>query len=121
MAPHGSSARAKRPGMNGFTSMPISKKRLAEIAAIADEDIDTSDIPEAGEEFFKTAKLTVPSGYARSGVRAQAVGSSTRRFAVPAVSVTYAQNGSSTKANALGMRPQPESGHGNRGAPEPLI
>ena len=41
--------------------MPISKKRLAEIAAIADEDIDTSDIPEAGEEFFKKAKLTVPS------------------------------------------------------------
>ena len=40
--------------------MPISKKRLAEIAAIADEDIDTSDIPEAGEEFFKKAKLTVP-------------------------------------------------------------
>ncbi len=40
--------------------MPISKKRLAEIAAIADEDIDTSEIPEADEEFFKKAKLTMP-------------------------------------------------------------
>jgi hypothetical protein len=47
--------------------MPISEKRLAEIAAIADEDIDTSDIPEAGEEFFKKAKLIAPSGYALSG------------------------------------------------------
>ena len=40
--------------------MPISKERAAEIEAIADEDIDTSDIPEAGEEFFKKAKLVMP-------------------------------------------------------------
>src|SRR5216683_5249420 len=115
MAPHGSSARAKRPGMNGNTSMPISKKRLAEIAAIADEDIDTSDIPEADEEFFKKAKLTVPDRSALSGASTHVVGRSTRKFAVPAVSVTYAQNGSSTKANALGMRPMQERAYEKRG------
>jgi hypothetical protein len=85
--------------------MPISKKRLGEIAAIADEDIDTSDIPEAGEDFFKRAKLTVPPGYALSALRARTAGGAASRFAVPAVSVTYARNGSSTRANALGMRP----------------
>lgn len=37
---------------------PISKKRLCEIARIADEDIDTSDIPETSEDFFKRAKFT---------------------------------------------------------------
>ncbi len=56
--------------------MPISKKRLAEIAAIADEDIDTSDIPEADEEFFKKAKLVVPGGSAVSTVRAEKAGRS---------------------------------------------
>ena len=40
--------------------MPISKKRITEIAAIADEDIDTSEIPEATEDFFKGAKLVLP-------------------------------------------------------------
>jgi hypothetical protein len=34
----------------------ISQERLAEIAAIKDEDIDFSDIPEQGEEFFKKAR-----------------------------------------------------------------
>lgn len=43
--------------MNRNTSMPISANRLAEIAAIADEDIDTSDIPEAREEYFRKARL----------------------------------------------------------------
>lgn len=100
--------------------MPISKKRLAEIAAIADEDIDTSDIPEAGEEFFKKAKLTVPSRSALSGVSAHEVGRSTR-FTVPAVSVTYARNGSSTKANALGMRPMQERAYERRGEQYVLI
>lgn len=38
----------------------VSEKRLAEIEAIADEDIDTSDIPEVGEEFFRKARITVP-------------------------------------------------------------
>ena len=40
--------------------MSISKERLREIAAIADSDIDTSDIPELDEEFFKNAKLVMP-------------------------------------------------------------
>src|SRR5260370_37580553 len=111
MAPHGSSARAKRPGMNGNTSMPISKKRLAEIAAIADEDIDTSDIPEADEEFFKKARLIMP------GASAHVLDSSARKFAVPAVSVTYARNGSSTRANALGMRRMPGRAEQKPGAP----
>jgi superfamily II DNA or RNA helicase len=101
--------------------MPISKKRLAEIAAIADEDIDTSDIPEAGEEFFKKAKLITPGGSAPSGASAHVVGSTTRRFTVPAVSVTYAQNGSSTRANALGMRPMQERAYERRGEQYLLI
>ena len=42
--------------------MPISDKRLADIVAIADEDIDTSDIPEADEAWFKEAKLVIPQG-----------------------------------------------------------
>src|SRR5271169_5984956 len=121
MERHGSSARAKRPGMNGNTSMTISKQRLAEISAIAEEDIDTSDIPEAGEEFFKKAKLIMPSGSAFSGAGTHVVGSSTRKFAVPAVSVTYARNGSSTKANALGMRPMQERAYERRGEQYLLI
>jgi superfamily II DNA or RNA helicase len=100
--------------------MTISKKRLAEIAAIADEDIDTSDIPEAGEEFFKKANLIVPGGSAFSGVSVHKVGDSTR-FSVSAVSVTYAQNGSSTKANALGMRPMQERAYERRGEQYLLI
>ena len=35
--------------------------------------------------------------------------------AVPSISVTYAQNGSSTKANALGMRPMQERAYEKRG------
>ena len=42
--------------------MPVSQKRLGEIAAIADEDIDTSDIPEADEAWFEGAKLVRPPG-----------------------------------------------------------
>ena len=42
--------------------MPISQERLAEIESIADEDIDTSDIPEADEAWFKSAKLVIPQG-----------------------------------------------------------
>ena len=40
--------------------MPISQERLAEIAAIADDDIDTSDIPEADGAWVKGAKLVLP-------------------------------------------------------------
>jgi hypothetical protein len=52
--------------MNESFSMPISRERLAEIEAIPDEAIDTSDIPEAGEDFFKRAKLGLPNEMASS-------------------------------------------------------
>lgn len=42
--------------------MPVSKERLAEIEAIPDAEIDTSDIPEMDETFFATAKLILPPG-----------------------------------------------------------
>ena len=42
--------------------MPVSQKRLGEIAAIADDDIDTTDIPEADEAWFEGAKLVRPPG-----------------------------------------------------------
>lgn len=48
--------------------MPISKKRLAEIEAIRDEDIDTSDIPEMDESFFETAKLVMPAGTSKTAI-----------------------------------------------------
>ena len=40
---------------------------------------------------------------------------------VPSISVTYAQNGSSTKANALGMRPMQERVYEKRGEQYLLI
>jgi superfamily II DNA or RNA helicase len=101
--------------------MSISKKRMAEIAAIADADIDTSDIPEAGEAFFRKAKLTMPRASALAGESARTVGSSTTRVAIPSVSVSYARNGSSTKANALGMRPMQERAYEKRGEQYLLI
>ena len=90
--------------------MPISKERLAEIAAIPDRDIDTSDIPEAGEDFFRKARLVLPGGPAATG-----------QIAVPSVSVTYARTGASTKANALGMRPMQERAYEHRGEQYLLI
>jgi hypothetical protein len=39
----------------------------------------------------------------------------TETHAIPSVSVTYAGNGSSTKANALGMRPMQERAYQKRG------
>ncbi len=41
--------------------------------------------------------------------------------AVPSVSVTYAQDGTSTKANALGMRPMQERAYQKRGEQYLLI
>ena len=43
--------------------MPVSKDRLAEIDAIPDGEIDTSDISEMDERFFATAKLVLPPGW----------------------------------------------------------
>ena len=48
--------------------MPIPKERLAEIDAIPDATIDTSDIPEMDEEFFASAKLVLPPGTSREAV-----------------------------------------------------
>ena len=101
--------------------MPISKERLAEIEAIADEDIDTSEIPEAGEDFFKKARLVAPDGRLASGAHARVDGAPTGRFSVPAVSVSYARTGSSTRANALGMRPMQERAYEKRGEQYLLI
>ena len=42
--------------------MPITRRRLTEIAAIADEDIDTSEIPQADEAWFGSAKLLIGQG-----------------------------------------------------------
>ncbi len=40
--------------------MSISTKRLREIEAIQDEDIDYSDIPEADASFWRRAELQMP-------------------------------------------------------------
>jgi superfamily II DNA or RNA helicase len=91
--------------MKESTSMVISKKRLAELAAMPDGEIDTSDIPEVEEAFFKSAKLKKPS----------------HRGHVPSVSVSYARTGASTKANALGMRLMQERAYERRGEQYLLI
>jgi hypothetical protein len=61
-------------------SMPISKKRAAEIAAMADKDIDTSDIPEAGEDFFRNAKLRSPDHLAWASTNGSAKRKKRRDF-----------------------------------------
>ena len=40
--------------------MSISEKRLKELAAMKDADIDYSDIPELDDEFWKNARLVDP-------------------------------------------------------------
>ena len=40
--------------------MTISNRRLKEIKAIREEDIDYSDIPELGEDFFRQAEVWMP-------------------------------------------------------------
>jgi superfamily II DNA or RNA helicase len=50
-----------------------------------------------------------------------AAGMSNGRTSIPSVSVSYARNGSSTKANALGMRPMQERAYERRGEPYLLI
>ena len=40
--------------------MSISTKRLQEIEAIQDEDLDYSDIPETDESFWRRAELQIP-------------------------------------------------------------
>jgi superfamily II DNA or RNA helicase len=104
--------------------MPISRKRAAEIEAIPDEDIDTSDIPEASAAFFQTARLTLPKMAGERDDGTPPNGNPPRPRnpqMVPSVSVSYAHNGSSTKANALGMRPMQELAYQKRGEKYLLI
>ena len=48
--------------------MTISKERLAEINAMPDDQIDTSDIPELDESFFEKARLVLPAGMTKKKV-----------------------------------------------------
>lgn len=49
--------------------MSISKKRLKELKAIKDEDIDYSDIPELDASFWKNAVIRKPENKERLTVR----------------------------------------------------
>ncbi|CAH2920056.1 MAG: FIG006126: DNA helicase, restriction/modification system component YeeB [uncultured Paraburkholderia sp.] len=93
--------------------MPISKV-FNNKDDIPDEDIDMSEIPELGPNFFADVILTRPGENLINRVR------SSRRN-IPSVSVTYAQNGASTKVNALGMRPMQERAYEKRGEQYLLI
>src|SRR5262245_27278722 len=94
--------------------MPISPKRLAELAAKSEEDIDMSDADELGDKFFSKAVLNRPGGNVVDAVR--------RTFErVPSVAVNYAQTGKSTRANHLGMRPMQERAFEKRGEQYLLI
>lgn len=93
--------------------MPISKI-FTNIGDISDDDIDTSEIPELDASFFANAILTRPGESLIEKVR-------TSRRNVPSVAVTYARNGASTKANALGMRPMQERAYQKRGEQYLLI
>lgn len=70
-----------------------------------EDAIDTSDIPEAEEAFFRAARLRQPKAPS----------------AVPSVAVTYARTGASSRANALGMRPMQEKAFEKRGEQYLLI
>jgi hypothetical protein len=101
--------------------MPISEKRATEIAAIAEKDIDTSEISEAGEEFFKRATLRLPERSASVTSTTFEAAATANKFVVPSISVSYARNGTSTKANELGMRPMQERVWQQRGEQYLLI
>ncbi len=49
-----------------LNELSISKKRLNQIKAIKDEDIDYSDIPELDEDFWQKAEVRLPE--AKTGV-----------------------------------------------------
>ena len=97
--------------------MSITEKRLTEIEAMPDKKIDTSDIPEADEAFFKRAKLVMPG----DKLRHRRSLPSTEGLRAPSVSVTYAQTGASKKSNELGMRPMQERAFEKRGEQYLLI
>lgn len=85
--------------------MPVSNNRPIELVALPEEAIDTSDIWEADEAFFRDAKLRPAKASA----------------GVPSVAVTYARTGQSSRANALGMRPMQERAYERRGEQYLLI
>jgi superfamily II DNA or RNA helicase len=91
--------------------MPIFKGSSDDIP---DEDIDTSEVPELGDSFFAGAILTRPGENLIDKIRSV-------RSNIPSVSVTYARNGASTKANSLGMRPMQERAYEKRGEQYLLI
>jgi superfamily II DNA or RNA helicase len=93
--------------------VPTSKK-FNEADELRDEDIDTTEVPELGDDFFAGAILARPGESLIDKLR-------TARRGVPSVCVTYARNGSSTKANVLGMRPMQERVYEKRGEQYLLI
>ena len=92
--------------------MPIS--RSSSDGDVRDEDIDTSEAPELAMSFFSGAILNQPGENLAEKVR-------NARRGVPSISVNYARNGSSTKANELGMRPMQERAYERRGEQYLLI
>ena len=97
--------------------MPISKKRMTEIAAIPDKDIDVSDAPEMDEEFFMRATTKKP----RPKPQYDGMAEPSAKRHIPSVSFTYARNGASTRSNELGMRPMQERAYEKRGEQYLLI
>ena len=49
--------------------LSISDERIAELAAMSDEGIDTSDIPELDDSFWRDARVRFPGGKERLTVR----------------------------------------------------
>ena len=43
--------------------MRLSKTRLSEIESLPDNAIDTSDIPELGDDFWENAQQMIPENY----------------------------------------------------------
>lgn len=106
--------------------MPISDERFTEIAAIADDAIDLSDIAAVDEAAFaraKTKKLrkNLVTGDAALVPPTDGLSEPAAPYRVPAVSVSYARSGISTKANLLGMRPMQEIAYERRGEQYLLI
>jgi len=97
--------------------MPISKKRITEIAAIPDKDIDVSDAPGMDEEFFMRATTKKP----RPKPEYDGMAEPPAKRHIPSVSFTYARNGASTRSNELGMRPMQERAYEKRGEQYLLI
>ena len=88
--------------------MSISKKRLQEIDAIPEEDIDYSDIPEADAEFWRRAELHMPQS--KQGVYV-------RLDADVLAWLKSKGKGYQTRLNAM-LRVLMESDRGNQGEPQ---